>query len=172
MAIDKLNPLRTKFDITIEVDDEPYDLVFKPVNKIIKEKLDLDLNATKAQYEDIDSKRVELKEILELKSVNDDLLKTHGEDGGIKTEHRTAILLENKDYVTRISLLEKDIANLDKQVLDVNSAVEVHFKKMFEECVSGKDKLKLQKIIDENGIAYSVVNVYLNRAVREIQEKK
>ena len=172
MAKDKLNPLRTKFDLVIEVDGSEYKLTFKPVNKIIQEKLDKNRNESKAQYETVDDKRNQLKEIKELKAVNDDLLKTHGEDGGISTKQKTTILLENKKYVSDISSLEKDITSLEKEVLDVNSAVEQYYKEMFEECVTGEDKVKLQKTIDENGLSYSVIIIYINESLRLSQEKK
>lgn len=172
MAKDKLNPLRTKFDIEIEVDGIVYKIVFKPVNKVIQEKLNLSKDQTRSQYEDVDNKRAELKEIKDLKAVNDEILKTHGETGGISTEQKTSILLENKDYVLRISLLEKEIKKIDNEVLDVNSAIENYYKEMFEECVSGEDRVKLQKTIEDNGISYSVIIVYINEALRESQEKK
>ena len=172
MAKDKLNPLRTKFDLTIEVDGSEYKLTFKPVNKIIQEKLDKNRNESKAQYETVDDKRNQLKEIKELKAVNDEILKTHGEIGGISTEQKTEILLENRKYISKISSLEKLIAKKEKEVLDINSAIENYYKQMFDECVSGEDRVKLQKLIEDEGIAYSVISVYLNEAVREIQEKK
>lgn len=172
MAKDKLNPLRTKFEISIEIDGTEYKLVFKPVNKVIQEKLNSGRQETKAQYEDVDNKRAELKEKKELKAVNDEILKTHGEKGGITTEQKTETLLENRAYISEISALEKEIARLEKEVLDINSAVEVYYKQMFDECVSGEDKIKLQKIIENEGIAYSVISVYLNDAARIAQEKK
>ena len=172
MVKDKLNPLRTKFNITIEIDDIYYKVTFKPVNKIIQEKLNLGRDESKAQYEDVDNKRLELKETKELKFLNDEILKTHGEIGGISTEQKTEILLENRKYISKISSLEKLIAKKEKEVLDINSAIENYYKQMFDECVSGEDRVKLQKLIEDEGIAYSVISVYLNEAVREIQEKK
>ena len=172
MVKDKLNPLRTKFELSIDIDGTEYKLTFKPVNKIIQEKLDKKRNESKAQYETVDDKRNELKEIKEQKAVNDDLLKTHGEIGGISTEQKTSILLENKGYIKSISSLEKEIISLEKDVLDVNSAVEQYYKEMFEECVAGDDRIKLQKTIEENGLSYSVVIIYINESLRLSQEKK
>ena len=172
MANDKLNPLKTKFELSIEIDSVEYKLTFKPVNKIIQEKLDKNRKESKAQYETVDDKRNQLKETKELKAVNDDLLKTHGEIGGIGTEQKTEILLENKKYVSDISSLEKDIKTLEKEVLDINSAVEQYHKEMFNECVSGEDIVKLKNTIEENGLSYSVIIVYINEALRLSQEKK
>ncbi len=172
MAKDKLNPLRTKFEISIEIDGTEYKLVFKPVNKVIQEKLNLGREATRAQYEVIDNKKVELTEIKELKAINDGLLETYGEEYGINPKEKTAILIENKKYVPKISSLTKDIKELEKDVSDVNTSIEAYYKQMFDECISGEDKIKLQNTIENEGFAYSVINVYLNNAARIAQEKK
>ena len=162
----KLNPLRTKHNIEITIDDTPFKLVFKPVNKHIQEKLDALKDKNVEQYENLDSKRAELKEIKDLKAVNDELLKVE------KLENRAEILFENKSYISQISSLEKDIKNIDKTLEDVNTAVETYYKTAFEECITGEDKVKFQNAIDEAGISYIVVNSYISEAVRESQEKK
>ena len=172
MAKDKLNPLRTKHEIEVELDSTPYKLTFKPVNKHILEKLDSVKNTNKEQYETSDAKRLELKETRDLKIVNDELLSTFGSDGGIALSVKTSLLLENKAWVKQISSLEKEIKELDKDLQDVNIAVEDYYKQMFNECVSGEDRVKFQKAIDDAGISYSVVNIYLSEAVRTAQEKK
>ena len=172
----KLNPLKTKHDIDMELDGLPYKLIFKPVNKHIQEKLNSVKNENKKEYEESDSKRFELKGYLNLKSLNDELLSTFTVDenvkGGITLEQKTAILLENKEYISKISDLEKEIKELDNDLEDVNVLVEAYYKQMFEECVSGEDKVKFQKAIDDAGLSYSLVNIYLNEAVRATQEKK
>jgi seryl-tRNA synthetase len=175
----KLNPLKTSFEVEVAVDGVNHKLVFKPVNKIIQEKLNSNRNQSKAQYEDVDSKRAELKEIKELKAINDEILTTYIGSGadkenkdGISLKQRTTILMENKDFITKISSLEKEIKKLQEEVLDVNSAIENFYKQMFEECVSGEDRVKLQKTIEENGISYNVIITYIDEAMREAQEKK
>ncbi|PZP12164.1 MAG: hypothetical protein DI602_10110 [Aliarcobacter butzleri] len=172
MAKDKLNPLKTKHDIEVELDDVSYKLVFKPINKHTQEKLDKTKNESKEQYETVDSKKVELKEYKDLKSVNDDLLKTFGAVGGITLEQKTSILIENKEYVIKISSLEKQIRNIEKDLTDVNVAVENYYKQFFEESIEGTDKVKFQKAIDDAGISYAVINVYIIEALKESQEKK
>lgn len=176
MAKDKLNPLKTKHDIDMELDGTPYKLIFKPVNKHIQEKLNSARDANKKQYEESDSKRFELQGYLNLKALNDELLATFTVDenvkGGITLEQKTATLLENKGLVEKISTLEKEIKELDKDLEDVNIVVESYYKQKFEECVSGEDKVKFQKAIDDAGLSYSLVDIYLNEAVRAAQEKK
>jgi uncharacterized protein (UPF0335 family) len=173
---EKLNPLRTNFDIDFELDKVPYKLTFNLVNKKIKEELDLLLDENKKEFEESDVKRFELKEYLDLKRVNDELLATYTTDedvkGGITLEQRTALLLENKGYIKSINSLEKEIKNLDKDLKDVNASLEDYYKKMLESCVSGEDKVKFFKAVDEAGISYTLVNVHINAAVRVAQEKK
>lgn len=172
MAKDKLNPLKTKHDIDMELDEVIYKVTFKPVNKHIQEKLNATREKNKDQYEEIDSKRFELKGYLNLKALNDDLISTFGTEGGILLKDKTAILLENKDYIQKISSLEKDIKTLDKDLEDVNEAIENYYKEMFEECISGEDKVKFQKAIEDAGLSYSLVNIHVHEAVRAAQEKK
>lgn len=176
MAKDKLNPLKTKHDIEIELDEVPYKLTFRPVNKQVQEKLNAGRDASKEQYEIIDSKRFELQEYKNLKALNDELLTTFNPDdkksGGIDLEARIKLLLENKDYVKKISSLEKDIRELDKDLQDINIIVEDYYKQMFDECISGDDKIKFQKAIDDAGLSYSIVHIYINESVRVAQEKK
>ncbi len=172
MANDKLNPLRTKHDIDMELDDVIYKVTYKPVNKHIQEKLNTTREANKEQYEEIDSKRFELKGYLNLKALNDDLISTFGTEGGISLKDKTEILLENKDYIQKISSLEKEIKKLDKALEDVNEAIEKYYKQMFEECISGEDKVKFQKAIDDAGLSYSLINIHVHEAVRVAQEKK
>ena len=57
----KLNPLKTSFNIDLELDEVPYKLTFKLVNKQIKEKLDSLLEKNKKEFEESDSKRFKLK---------------------------------------------------------------------------------------------------------------
>ena len=172
----KLNPLKTKHDIDIEIDGVPYKVTFKSVNKHIQEKLYATKEKYKEQYEEIDSKRFELKEYMNLKALNDELLATYTVDenvkGGICLEQRTAILLENKEFISKIHSLEKDIKKLDEDLQDVNDVVEIYHKQKFEECISGEDKVKFQKAIDDAGLSYSLVNIYVDDAVRATQEKK
>lgn len=172
----KLNPLKTKHDIDMELDGLPYKLIFKPVNKHIQEKLNSVKNENKKEYEESDSKRFELKGYSNLKFLNDELLSTFTVDenvkGGITLEQKTKILLENIEFTKKISALEKEIKELDNDLEDVNVLIENYYKQMFEECVSGEDKVKFQKAIDDAGLPYSLVNIYLNKAVRATQEKK
>lgn len=173
---EKLNPLRTNFDIDLELDKVPYKLTFKLVNKQIKEKLDSLLEENKKEFEESDSKRFELKEYFDLRRVNDELLTTYTTDedvkGGITLEQRTALLIENKEHITTINSLEKEIKILDKDLKDVNVNVENYYKEMLESCVTGEDKVKFFKAVDEAGISYTLVNVHINEAVRAAQEKK
>ncbi len=167
MAKDKLTPLRTKFDIEIQIDDDnSYKLVFKPVNKKTKEMLDSLIDEGIKEYEDVDSKRAKLKELIELKDVNTELLKVPNLD------NRTDILMENKKYITEISSLEKEIRDIDKTSEKMNTKTENFYKTLLDECLSGEDKVKFFKAIEDMGLSYIVVNAHVNKAVVAAQEKK
>ena len=166
MTKNKLTPLKTKHDIEITIDAASYKLVFKPINKHVQEKLDSFKDKSVERYEDIDSKRTNLKEMKELKPVNDELLKI--DDLNNKAE----ILMENKKYIIGISSLEKEIRDINKTLEDVNTAIETYYKTVFDECISGEDKIKFQNTIEEMGISYAVINTYVNEAVRVSAEKK
>ena len=92
----KLSPLKTKHDIEVDLDGVVYKLTFSPLNKHTQEKLDAFRKDAKEQYVTVDSKNAELKEYKEIKAVNESLLQTFGEAGGIALEQKTAILIENK----------------------------------------------------------------------------
>lgn len=172
----KINPLKTSFDFDLELDEVPYKLTFKLVNKQIKEKLDSLLDENKKEFEESDTKRFELKEYMDLKLVNDELLATYTIDedvkGGITLEQRTALLIENKAHIKSINSLEKEIKNLDKDLKNVNVSIENYYKEMLESCVIGEDKVKFFKVIEEAGISYALVNMHINKAVSIAQEKK
>lgn len=167
MGKDKLTPLRTKFDIEIQIDDDnSYKLVFKPVNKKTRETLDSLIDEGAKEYEDVDSKRAKLKELIELKDVNTELLKVPNLD------NRTEILMENKKYITEISSLEKEIRDIDKTSEKMNTKTENFYKTLLDECLSGEDKVKFFKAIEDMGLSYIVVNAHVNKAVVAAQEKK
>ena len=64
------------------------------------------------------------------------------------------------------------IKNLDKDLKDVNVSVENYYKEMLESCITGEDKIKFFKAVDDAGISYTLVNAYVTEAVRAAQEKK
>lgn len=168
----KLNPLRTSFPIELQIDDITYKLNFKPVNKQIKEKLDGLLNENKEQHEESDSKRAELKEYISFKTLNEELLSTYSESDGIDLKQKRALLLENKNYLEKIATLEKELKKLERNLEDVNVAVETYYKEMLDSCISGEQKVSFFNLIDESGLSYALVNIYVNQAVRDAQEKK
>ena len=47
-----------------------------------------------------------------------------------------------------------------------------YYKKFFEESISGKDKVKFQKAVDDAGISYTIIRAYILEAVEESVEKK
>lgn len=161
-----LGPLKTKHDVVIEIDELSFNITVKSVNKLIQEKLDKTRKDGVARYEAVDSKRIKLKEINELKDINELILKSND------VEDKSKIYLEQKEYITEAFKLEKEIKELEKDLTSVNEILEDYYKQMFEECISGINKVALENCIKEKGISYSVLYIYINEAVKVAIEKK
>jgi hypothetical protein len=161
-----LGPLKTKHDVVIEIDDLSFNITVRSVNKLIQEKLDKTRKDGASRYEAVDSKRIRLKEINELKDINDLILKSDD------TQGKSKIYLEQKQYISEAFKLEKEIKDLEKDLTSVNEMLEDYYKQMFEECISGTNKVALENCIKDNGISYSVLYIYINEAVKVAIEKK
>ena len=162
----KLNPLKTKHDLQIVIDDKPYNITYKAMNKHIMAELDEYRNTSSLKYQCVDSKRLELKEALEYKKLNEEILKD------VDLKNRSSILLEQKELVKNIFILEKEIKEFEKELESINDAIEDYSKKQFELTVTGEGKIELEKAIENAGISYSVINNYIVNALQEAIEKK
>ncbi|HAC70120.1 MAG TPA: hypothetical protein DCF41_00195 [Arcobacter skirrowii] len=162
----KLNPLKTKHDLQIVIDDKPYNITYKAMNKHIMAELDEHRNTSSLKYQCVDSKRLELKEALEYKKLNEEILKD------VDLKNRSSILLEQKELVKNIFILEKEIKEFEKELESINDAIEDYSKKQFELTVTGEGKVELVKAIENAGISYSVINSYIVNALQEAIEKK
>lgn len=167
-----INPLKTSFDLTLTIDDTDFKIVFKPINKHTQKKLDELKEESKLKYEDIDNKRLELKEYKDLMASNSELINTFGENGGITLEDKTKFLLENKEYLKAINSLEKELLRLEQTIPSIDDELENYSKQLFNETVVGEDKLKLIKAIDDIGISYFRINSHIDGLVKETIEKK
>ncbi|MDX4061723.1 hypothetical protein Q6A90_05015 [Aliarcobacter skirrowii] len=162
----KLNPLKTKHDLQIVIDDKPYNITYKAMNKHIMAELDEYRNTSSLKYQNVDEKRLELKEALEYKKLNEEILKD------VDLKNRSSILLEQKELVKNIFILEKEIKEFEKELESINDAIEDYSKKQFELTVTGEGKVELVKAIENAGISYSVINNYIVNALQEAIEKK
>ena len=161
-----LNPLRTKFEITIHIDETPYNVVVKAVNKDIQAKLSANLKENASKYEELDSKKYELKELNSLKQVEEQILK----EGNVVEKSR--VWFSHRDLISKISNLEKELRILEKNARNIHETVEEHYKELFNLCVAGEDKAKLELCINENGLSYETLYLHINELVRVAQEKK
>ncbi|MFY4765187.1 hypothetical protein ACOTWG_10810, partial [Aliarcobacter butzleri] len=73
MAKDKLNPLRTKHELSVFIDDVEHKFTYTAVNKQIQEALEEFKEEQKLSYENFDNKRAELKGLYETKSLNEEI---------------------------------------------------------------------------------------------------
>ncbi|OCL99518.1 hypothetical protein AAX29_00559 [Aliarcobacter thereius] len=162
----KLNPLKTKHDLKIVIDDKSYNITYKAMNKHIMAELDDYRETSSLKYQNVDAKRLELKEALEYKKLNEEILKD------VELKNRSSILLEQKELIKNIFILEKEIKELEKDLENINDAVEEYSKKQFELTITGEAKVELEKSIQSAGISYTVINSYILNALQESIEKK
>ncbi|WP_026804682.1 hypothetical protein [Aliarcobacter lanthieri] len=162
----KLNPLRTKHDLSLMIDDITYKFTYKSVNKQTQIELDNFKNENSLTYETIDSKRAELKDLKEIKALNEEIVKD------TNLIDKAKIFFEQKELVKKISALEEELKNIDKDIKDIDAVVEEYYKKQFELCVIGDGKIDFQKAIEDAGISYAVINIYIQEALKEAVEKK
>ncbi|RBQ28416.1 hypothetical protein [Aliarcobacter vitoriensis] len=162
----KLNPLKTKHDLTLVIDDVSYKFTYKPVNIQTQSELDDFKNKNSLEYEKIDEKRAELKDLKEMKALNEEIVKD------VNLIDKAKIFFEQKELLKKISALEKELKELEKDIKNIDDVVEEYYQKQFELCVIGDGKVALQNAIEDAGISYAVINVYLQEALKEAVEKK
>lgn len=166
MAKDKLNPLRTKHELSVFIDDVEHKFTYTAVNKQIQETLEKFKEEQKLSYENFDNKRAELKGLYETKSLNEEILKESS------LLERAKILFEQKNLVSKISTLEKEIRESGNIQNQLENDIEEYFKRKFELCVVGDGKVSFQKAIDDAGISYTVIDAYISESLRNSVEKK
>lgn len=162
----KLNPLRTKHETSLEIDDIAYKFTYKALNKEIQADLDNFKNENITKYETVDEKRFELKQLKEIKTLNEEIVKD------TTFLDKAKIFFEQKELVKKISTLEKEIKNLEKDLKNIDDVLEEYHKKQFDLCVTGEGKVPLQKAIEDAGISYIVANIHIAEALKEAVEKK
>ncbi|WP_418180743.1 hypothetical protein ACNSOL_01350 [Aliarcobacter lanthieri] len=166
MSKDVLNPLKTKHELVIAIDNLEYKITYKPLNKRIQAELDEFIEKQKETYESFDEKRAELKQQLEIKSLNEEIVKD------VNLVDKAKIFFEQKEIVKKISILEKEIKDLGNVEKRLEKDLEDYYKKQFELCVVGDGKVAFQKAIDDAGISYSIINAHIGQALKEIIGKK
>jgi len=161
-----LNPLRTKHELSLVIDDVEYKFTYKSVNKKMQQQLDNLRKENISKFEIIDEKRAELNQLKELKALNDEITKD------ISLIERTKKLLEQKDLVKKIYALEKELKALEDNTISIDEAIEEIYKRYFDLCVVGDGKVVLEKAIEDLGISYTLINKYIDVALKKAIEKK
>ncbi|OCL85745.1 hypothetical protein AAX26_01812 [Aliarcobacter thereius] len=162
----KLNPLKTKHDLELEIDGVLYKFTYKSLNKHIQQELDEFKNKNTLKYELIDEKRAELKELKELKALNAEIIKD------TNLLDKAKIFFEQKELVKKINILEKELKTIEKDYEKIDEVVEEYYKKQFDLCVVGTGKVALVKAIEDAGISYAIATVYITEALKVAVEKK
>lgn len=157
--------IKTKHDVTIEIDGDSFKVTVSEITKEIKKQLDANAKNRAAEFEELDNKTFELKELEEEYTLNKQILSS-SENSDVE------LLKEQKAMNKRISSLKKDISELQKNLISVADAIEKNHEEAFDLCVKGENASSLKKKIDETGISYSLVYKSLRELVSKAIEKK
>ena len=84
---------------------------------------------------------------------------------------KTKLLLENKELYVRNAAIKKDLSNLQNQD-DISANLERLFRLRSELFISGGDKERLFKTLDEKGVRYESLWEHLNKEILKENEKK
>ena len=84
---------------------------------------------------------------------------------------KTKLLLENKELLIRNAAIKKDLSNLQNQD-DISANLERLFRLRSELFISGEDKERLFKTLDEKGVRYESLWEHLNKEILKENEKK
>ncbi len=160
--------IKTKHDVTIEIDDKSFKITVQDLNKEMKVKLDESRKEKASQFEAIDDKNFALAEMQEEHSLNAQLLEADSLDEMKKVE----VIFEQKELNKKITNCKKEIQDLQLKTQTMNEALESHFEEAFDLCVKGENATSLKKKIDETGISYAVVFQEIKKLIAGSVEKK
>jgi len=166
--------LRTKYNITLEIDDEQFFIEVKEPSKTEKIKLEKHLedktSIFKKQIEnekEAETLTIEIEEAEELLNTNKELSRESG------IIDKLSLLLENKKLTSKISELKKRRSSIEKiDIKAMNTAFEEVAKEKYEILVSGNDKEKLKEYMKNNGVSYSLLWEEMQKEVLKAHEKK
>lgn len=158
--------IKTRYNLTLEIDNESFNITLSEPNAAQKEEMTLLANESSAIYEKRALLQSELDEKIEEYELNKLLTKESGVIDKVK------LLLEQKKLNKEIYALHKCIAEIDKSNTNINEALNTLYKKRFDLLVSGADKVKLKEAIENKGVEYRVLFGALGKLVIEAKEKK
>jgi len=159
--------IRTKFPITIEIDDKPFSIVVaEKMSQAQQSELDEVTDKYKSDYEKKDTLQASLSEAIEEFEINKHILA----DG--KVIDRVIVMFEQKALNKTIFNLKKEITELDRNIVGLNKAIAELFEKRYDLSVSGTDAAILKKEISDLGIGFQAIFNELGILIKEAKEKK
>ena len=159
--------IKTKFPICIEIDDNNFNIV---VSDYLSKEQKEQLESVKEKYDENFHKQSNLQEMLEQKSEEFAINKHILECGDIV--EKVGVMFEQKKLNKEIFQLKKEIEQLQSTSKTLNEALEEIYAARYEIMVSGDDKSKLKKEIEQLNISYSRLFEEFGEKMKEALKKK
>jgi len=158
--------IKTKYDVTIAIDEREFNVVLSEPKKQDKEELKALSESRLETFKLRDALSAKLAEKTEEYELNKQLLKEVG------LVDKAKLLWEQKELNRELHTLRKELGDLDAGSASIDEALESLFKKRFDLLVSGADKEALKSVVETHGVAYRELFVELGKLVAEEREKK
>lgn len=157
--------ITTEYKINLTIDDEVFELKIKDPSKKEKQSLEAKANESMKTLNELQNLNDELSLNESIIKTNSDLIKQNS------ALDKTKLLLENKELLIKNAAIKKDLSNLQNQD-DISANLERLFRLRSELFISGEDKERLFKTLDEKGVRYESLWEHLNKEILKENEKK
>ncbi|MGB3751873.1 MAG: hypothetical protein WA945_09925 [Arcobacteraceae bacterium] len=158
--------IKTKFNISIEIDDKPFSIsVQEPTKKQVEEMQEVS-NKYKGEYEKLDASKNELKEAQNEFDINKQILE-YG-----KVTEKASVWMEQKKLNKKIFTLKPQITESERTITSISKMIEELLEKRFDLLVGGADKTSLKKECDDKGISFETIIAAIGKLVEKQKEKK
>lgn len=157
--------ITTEYKINLKIDNEVFKLEIKDPSKKEKEALEAKANQSMKALNELQNLNDELSLNESIIKTNSDLIKQNS------ALDKTKLLLENKELLIKNAAIKKDLLSLQNQD-DISANLERLFRLRSELFISGEDKERLFKTLDEKGVRYESLWEHLNKEILKENEKK
>lgn len=157
--------ITTEYKVNLKIDDEVFELEIKDPSKKEKQSLEAKANQSMKALNELQNLNDELSLNESIIKTNSDLIKQNS------ALDKTKLLLENKELLIKNAAIKKDLLSLQNQD-DISSNLERLFRLRSELFISGGDKERLFKTLDEKGVRYESLWEHLNKEILKENEKK
>ncbi len=155
--------IRTHYNITLEIDDEKYKIIYTNPSKQKQEEFKKEFEEYQNLFENITDKQNEIEFLQTQMNVNSDfILALEDKDKKLKA------LNEQRANINALKKLKDELKALGEQSIDLNSLA----KRRFSICVSGEDKDKLMGALEEKNISYYELMDEVDTQLAKAKEKK